>query len=318
MVHFTIRAHGSAAWFSRGLLAAAAMLAATPVLARDRPPLADQPFPCPIDAPVRVGSAATLAGFEVLAACMPADVIVAPASSIPGPAFDDVRVQVIAPDTPSRARTLPATERRRGRQPALVGAPGGAVVQLVRLGNGTRVVRLAPAVQFPELPVAAVLDLEPSDPVARGVDYAMGLRPRSYSSPFDGLIQAAAERNGLNPLFVHAVIHQESRYRPNAVSTAGARGLMQLMPGTAAMLGVRNVNQLYDPGTNIDAGARLLSRLVKRFPGRTDLVLAAYNAGEGAVTRYGNSVPPYRETRGYVALVQQHYQRLLTENSQAN
>ena len=295
-------------------LSAALLFAASPALGRDKLPLADNPLPCPIEAPVRVGSASTLAGFEVLAACTPADVIVAPATSMPMPAFDNVRVQVISPSPTSEARVLPAMERRRGREPKAAPVPGGAVVQLVRLDSGTRVVRLAPAVQLPELPVPTTDFVEGQDPIDRGVAFAMGLRPRSYSSPYDGIIDAAAQRHGLNPLFVHAVIHQESRYRPNAISVAGARGLMQLMPGTAAMMGVRDVNQLWDPGTNVEAGARLLSRLVQRFPGRTDLVLAAYNAGEGAVTRYGYTVPPYAETRGYVARVQQHYQQLLAEN----
>ena len=296
----------------------APLLMCAPALARDEEPLADVPLPCPIDQPVRVGSTATLSDYTVLANCRPGDVIVAPATTMPGPAYDTVRVQVITPALPGEVKPQPASDRRRKREPKVAPMPGGAIVQMVRMDNGARMVRLAPAVQFPELPVPTTGVMETPDPIESGVAFAMGLRPRSYSSPYDGLIEAAAQRNGLNPLFVHAVIHQESRYRPNAVSVAGARGLMQLMPGTAAMMGVRDVNQLWDPSTNIDAGARLLSRLVRRFPGRTDLVLAAYNAGEGAVTRYGYAVPPYAETRGYVTRVQQHYQQLLTENGQAN
>lgn len=107
---------------------------------------------------------------------------------------------------------------------------------------------------------------------------------------------------GLPQGLVHAVIHQESRGRANAVSVKGALGLMQLMPGTAAQLGVNP----YDPEQNVRGGARYLRQQIDRF-GSIPLALAAYNAGPGAVLRYGG-VPPYRETQNYVSTIMRRWQ----------
>lgn len=117
---------------------------------------------------------------------------------------------------------------------------------------------------------------------------------------YAGLIEAAAERHRLDPELVHAVIRAESAYDPRARSPAGACGLMQLMPATAQRFAVRDV---WDPAQNIEGGVAFLRVLIDRFEGDLKLVLAAYNAGEGAVARYGNSIPPYRETQQYVRRV---------------
>ncbi|WP_232037081.1 lytic transglycosylase domain-containing protein [Asticcacaulis excentricus] len=116
------------------------------------------------------------------------------------------------------------------------------------------------------------------------------------SLPYQDVIKAAAERYNLSTDFLIAVIRQESGFNPKAVSPRGAIGLMQLMPATAAELGV----DPFDPRGNVFGGAAYLRRQLDRFDGRIDLALAAYNAGAGAVNRHGG-VPPYAETQAYVA-----------------
>ena len=120
------------------------------------------------------------------------------------------------------------------------------------------------------------------------------LRDTAYA----GLITAAAEAHGVDPLLVQALIQVESNYKPRARSSKGAMGLMQLMPSTAREYKVRNA---YDPKANIDAGVQKLKSLIDKW-GVVDLALAAYNAGEGAVARF-NGIPPYRETQNYVARI---------------
>src|SRR5256886_14151990 len=116
---------------------------------------------------------------------------------------------------------------------------------------------------------------------------------------------AAAARHALAPELVEAVIRVESNFEPRAVSSKGARGLMQLMPKTARLLGVRNV---FDARQNIEGGARHLRNLVDLYNGNLTLALAAYNAGADAVARHGG-IPPYAETRAYVARVLKLLQR---------
>jgi peptidoglycan DL-endopeptidase CwlO len=123
--------------------------------------------------------------------------------------------------------------------------------------------------------------------------------------PFAGMFERASDRYGVDATLLAAVAKQESGYNPRAVSSAGAQGLMQLMPSTAAGLGVHDS---FDPSQAVDGAARLLRDLLREF-GRTDLALAAYNAGPGAVHRY-NGIPPYPETRNYVTSVLGHQARL--------
>ena len=114
------------------------------------------------------------------------------------------------------------------------------------------------------------------------------------------VIREIAQLNGLSPDLIHAVILAESAYRADAQSPKGAMGLMQLIPGTAKRFAV---NDPWDPTQNIKGGARYLKWLMQRFDQDLDLVLAAYNAGEGAVEKYGRSIPPYQETQRYVEKV---------------
>jgi membrane-bound lytic murein transglycosylase B len=115
--------------------------------------------------------------------------------------------------------------------------------------------------------------------------------------PYSALIESVAEKNGVPIGLVHAVVQAESNYQPRAKSSAGARGLMQVMPKTGAELGVRN---LYDPAANLDAGIRYLKTLLGEF--ELGQALAAYNAGPDAVRKFGG-IPPYRETQDYVRRV---------------
>ena len=120
----------------------------------------------------------------------------------------------------------------------------------------------------------------------------------------DSLIRENGTRYGVDPYFIYCVIHQESGFSSTALSVKGAQGLMQLMPGTAARYGVTNPN---DPAQNIRGGSRYLRDLLQLFNGRIDLALAGYNAGEGAVIKYGQAIPPYKETRDYVRLISKRY-----------
>lgn len=129
--------------------------------------------------------------------------------------------------------------------------------------------------------------------------------PASPSAPLKEAVDRIAQENQLSPELVHSVIQVESNYDPNAVSPKGALGLMQLIPSTARRFGVSNV---FDPEDNIQGGARYLKYLLGLYKGDQALALAAYNAGEGAVSRYGG-VPPYAETQDYVAKVQQRLDR---------
>jgi soluble lytic murein transglycosylase-like protein len=118
--------------------------------------------------------------------------------------------------------------------------------------------------------------------------------------PYKAEIDAAAAKYGLDPALLRGLIRQESNFNPSAGSPAGAQGLCQLMPGTAAALGCTNP---LDPAQNIDAGAKYLRQQLDAFGGDVPKALAAYNAGPGAVQRYGG-VPPYAETQNYVRQVQ--------------
>jgi soluble lytic murein transglycosylase-like protein len=148
--------------------------------------------------------------------------------------------------------------------------------------------------------------------VTQNVSGILAMRPRSYKTQFDNLIAETAVRHRIDPLFLHAVIQQESGYKAFVVSHAGARGLMQIMPATGRSLGVSTPNLTSAPH-NVDAGARLLRKLYYTYNGNFDLVLAAYNAGEGAVAKYGNRIPPYKETQNYVKSVMARYYKLVAE-----
>ena len=149
----------------------------------------------------------------------------------------------------------------------------------------------------------------PTDPRYQRMGYTTGTQagwlrlPQGDTKPYAREITDAAERYGIPERLVTAVIRAESGFNPRAVSRKGAQGLMQLMPSTASVLGVRNS---FDPRENIDGGVRHLRGLLDRFPGNLPFAIAAYNAGEKAVTAYGG-IPPYPETQDYVGKVLRYY-----------
>jgi hypothetical protein len=157
-----------------------------------------------------------------------------------------------------------------------------------------------------EIPVDSLLRIDPED------TFLPVKVKKLLDVPFATFIAASAQAHGVAPELVASVIAVESNFNPNAVSWKSARGLMQLMPGTAARLGVKNA---FDPEQNIDAGTRYLKELLLKYNGDLPLTLAAYNAGPDRVEQY-RSVPPYRETRDYVRRVTEKYQQASRASNQ--
>ena len=157
--------------------------------------------------------------------------------------------------------------------------------------------------------VSVFVDRERIARIERGETGAVpaGYRGRDWTSGndyIDQLIKTNAERTRLDPYLVFLVIEQESQFHVRARSPKGALGLMQLMPGTARRFGVRRP---FEAAENIRGGTMYLRELMDLFSGQVNLVLASYNAGEGAVMKYGRNVPPYRETREYVKKIGKRY-----------
>lgn len=150
-----------------------------------------------------------------------------------------------------------------------------------------------------------------TDDLAGGTAGGAGKRDKKLSQKeyLDQLIEFNAQKYGVDPDLVRAIMAQESRGKLRAMSNKGAGGLMQLMPGTAADYGVKD---RFDPKQNISGGVQYLAKLIKMFDGNIPLALAAYNAGEGAVIKYGNKIPPYKETQKYVPEVLGRYAQLKT------
>lgn len=136
--------------------------------------------------------------------------------------------------------------------------------------------------------------LSPSNPAYRKLS----------KQKFDEMISSTASRYGIDPHLVKAIVKAESDYDQAAVSKKGAKGLMQLMPETASRMGVKDI---HNPADNVEGGIKYLSKLLKMFDWQVPLAVAAYNAGEGAVVKYGNRVPPYNETQTYVKRVLHYY-----------
>jgi soluble lytic murein transglycosylase-like protein len=174
------------------------------------------------------------------------------------------------------------------------------VARVSELSALLRPVALAAAVATPAAtPTAAPTQQAFSAQLAGAMSASAATPSTAGATPFAAEISAAAARNGVDPKLLTGLIRAESNFNPNATSPAGAQGLTQLMPATAAGLGVTNP---LDPAQAIEGGARYLKQQLDRFGGDASKALAAYNAGPGAVERFGG-VPPYQETQNYVRRV---------------
>jgi len=172
-----------------------------------------------------------------------------------------------------------------------------------RMGSMQGYLERSDVVSFRPTETAASLPVE-------GTDDLPSLQFTTGHRGLDQLIVQSATRYRLDPLLIYLVMREESGFNYRAVSRVGARGLMQLMPATARQLGIRNI---HNPIENVEAGTRYLRGLLETFGGDVNLALAAYNAGESAVKRYGRRIPPYQETRRYVWRINTAYRRLKGE-----
>jgi soluble lytic murein transglycosylase-like protein len=156
-----------------------------------------------------------------------------------------------------------------------------------------------------QVPLTEIVAIEPEeifDPIEE---------PLTDKTPFEKVIRAAAQRYGMDADLIHCVIAVESNFNPKAVSPKKASGLMQLLPQTAALYGVKNI---FDPEQNVNAGTRYLKGLLEKYHDLT-LALAAYNAGPERVDQYGRRVPPYLETMKYVQRIAKSYAKLKTQTT---
>jgi hypothetical protein len=156
-----------------------------------------------------------------------------------------------------------------------------------------------------EVPISEIVGIEPEEV------FDVLVEPMTDKTPFERVIRAAAERYGMDPDLIHCVVAVESNFNPKAISSKKASGLMQLMPQTAALYGVKNI---FDPEENINAGTRYLKELLEKYHDLT-LALAAYNAGPMRVDQYGRRVPPYLETMKYVQRIAKSYAKIKAETT---
>lgn len=208
--------------------------------------------------------------------------------------FDTARgVQVYRPPfVPVGAKVKPVTTKRSGNKTV-------AVVQNPPLVKKTAMTRMNVS--------DGLADREQGSSVntRQFMGSSSGLKGFTTGDPtVDSYIVDSSRRYAIDPLLIYSQMHQESSFKLKATSNKGASGLMQLMPGTARRMGVTNI---YDPKQNIEGGVKYMRLLLDMFGGDVNLALAGYNAGEGAVMKYGNQIPPYTETQEYVRRISARY-----------
>lgn len=173
------------------------------------------------------------------------------------------------------------------------------------IGDNTRLYPSSDDTSYVDIPSSSIVRFEQEE-IATPLPSAVSVAPAAAPTPtLREAVEQAGSRQQIDPDFIASVIHAESGGNARAVSSKGARGLMQLMPQTAAKLGVENS---FDPAANIDGGARYLRQLLEQYHGDAVRALAAYNAGPQRVAQY-RGVPPYRETRAYVSRIIRDYNK---------
>jgi Zn-finger nucleic acid-binding protein len=214
-----------------------------------------------------------------------------------------------AVDEPVSKVSSPKPPDSSAEGPAWIHLVGGARVEADNVTESTAGVwyRRGPLSIFIERSRVDHIEREALETLAESNSSNRKERGWTTGNPrIDSLIRQSGTKYGVDPYLIFCVMEQESHFNTHALSPKGARGLMQLMPGTSARLGVKRPS---DPAQNIAGGTRYLRQLLEQFHGRIDLVLASYNAGEGAVMKFGGRVPPYRETRDYVKRISYRYRR---------
>jgi len=204
----------------------------------------------------------------------------------------------LCPSAPAQAELVVLTDGSYLKVTAFEALDGEARLTLPGGGRLSMALERVERVLDDEIVPGAEAEGARMEEEAAGFPVRFAADQRRPATSYGDLIYDAARRHQINPELVVAVIRAESGFDARAVSHAGARGLMQLMPATGRRYGLRT-GELYDPAKNIEAGVRYLRFLADRFGDDLARILAGYNAGEGAVDRYGG-VPPYRETQGYI------------------
>jgi soluble lytic murein transglycosylase-like protein len=210
-------------------------------------------------------------------------------------------------DVPAEKKSLPTSDAAKA-EPVNEPVKAAVAIETVKKLEPTALVK-TPALTEQPRPRAVDTTKNPGLPVSPMSNTSLeGLS--TGNAAVDGYIEEFSALYNVDPLLIYAQMSQESSFKGRATSSKGASGYMQLMPDTARRFGVSNI---YNPKQNIHAGVKYMRWLLDKFGGDMRLALAGYNAGEGSVMKYGNKIPPYRETQNYVTKIMNHYDLLSTQ-----